>query len=100
MSPSVAPWLTGCSASTGTLCPRLCHADVRQAGHSAIVGKPEVEPTHPTPNKRDSSSGLLPTNLPLFPGGLQLPVPFRVDLLLPPPQHVLRRDVANGAVQT
>src|SRR5258708_3449786 len=31
---------------------------------------------------------------------LQLPVPFHVDLLLPPRQHVLRRDVARGAVQS
>src|SRR5689334_8243244 len=54
----------------------------------------------PHPTERESSSGLLPTNLPLFPGDLQLPVPFRVDLLLPPRQHVLRRDVANGAIQT
>lgn len=40
----------------------------------------------PRPTERDSSSGFLPTNLPLFPGGLQLPVPFRMDLVLPPRQ--------------
>src|SRR5579864_3358646 len=54
----------------------------------------------PRPTERDSSSGLLPTDLPMFPGGLQLPVPFRVDLLLPPRQHVLRRDIARRAVQS
>jgi hypothetical protein len=46
-----------------------------------------------------ASSGLLTTNLPLFPGRLQLPVALRVDVLLAPRQHVLRRDVARGAVQ-
>src|SRR5215471_18423141 len=44
-----------------------------------------------------TSSGLLATNLPLFPGRLQLPVALRVDLLLPPRQHFLRGDVARGA---
>ena len=42
---------------------------------------------------------MLATNLPLFPGRLQLPVTLRVDLLLPPSKHVLRRDVARRAVQ-
>jgi len=37
-----------------------------------ILGEPEVEPLRPTPTELDSSSGLLPTNPPLFPGGLQL----------------------------
>ena len=46
-----------------------------------------------------SSRGLLAVTLALLPGGFQLAVPFRVDLLLPPRQHVLRRDVARGAVQ-
>jgi hypothetical protein len=45
------------------------------------------------------SGGLPATNLPLLPRRLQLPVVLRVDLLLPPCQHVLRRDVACGAVQ-
>src|SRR5512140_318737 len=35
-----------------------------------------------------TSSGLLATNLPLFPGCLQLSVPLRVDLQLPPSEHV------------
>ena len=35
----------------------------------------------------------------LLPRLLQLPVALRVDLLLTPGEHVLRRDVANGAVQ-
>jgi len=61
---------------------------------------PEVETPHPTPKDGIyASSGLLATNLPLFPGRLQLPVALRVDLLLPPGEHVLRRDVARGAVQ-
>jgi hypothetical protein len=42
---------------------------------------------------------LAATNLPLLLRRLQLPVVLRVDLLLPPRQHVLRRDVARGAVQ-
>jgi hypothetical protein len=37
--------------------------------------------------------------LALLPGGFQLAVAFRVDLLLTPRQHVLRRDVAGGTVQ-
>ena len=45
------------------------------------------------------SSGLPTTNLPLLPRRLQLPVALRVDLLLPPSQHVLRCDVARRAVQ-
>jgi len=46
------------------------------------------------------SRSLLPTNLPLLSRRLQLPVPLGVDLLLTPGDHVLRRDVANRAVQT
>ena len=45
------------------------------------------------------SRSLAPTNLPLFPDRLQLPISLCVDLLLPPRQHVLRRDAADGAVQ-
>jgi hypothetical protein len=45
-------------------------------------------------------SGLLAANLPLLPSRLQLPVPLSVDFLLPPSEHVFRRDVARGAVQT
>src|SRR6266700_2828785 len=45
------------------------------------------------------SSNLLATNLPLLPRRFQLPVALRVDLLLPPSQHVLRGDVASRAVQ-
>ena len=46
-----------------------------------------------------ASSGLLATNLPLRPRRIRLPVALRVDLLLPPRQHVLRGDVTRGAVQ-
>ena len=46
-----------------------------------------------------SSRSLLPTNLTLFSCLLQLPISLRVDLLLTPGEHVLRRDVANGTVQ-
>ncbi len=42
----------------------------------------------------------LPTGLPLLPGLCQLPIPFGVNLLLAASEHVLRRDVANGTVQT
>ena len=38
------------------------------------------------------SRSLLATNLSLLPCLLQLPVALRVDLVLPPSQHVLRRD--------
>ena len=58
-----------------------------------IVGKPEVTRFHP-------SRGLLATNLPLFPRRLQLPIPLGLNLLLMPGEHVLRRDVSDGAVQT
>src|SRR6516165_4734890 len=40
------------------------------------------------------------TNLPLLPHHLQSPVALKVDLLLKPREHVLRRDVACGAVQS
>src|SRR4051794_35315677 len=46
-----------------------------------------------------SSRGLLTTNLPLFSGLLQLPIPLGMDLLLMPGEHVLRRDIANRTVQ-
>ena len=46
-----------------------------------------------------ASSGAPATNLPLFPGFLQLPIALRVDLLLASGEHVLRRDLARGAVQ-
>src|SRR5215472_6266332 len=46
-----------------------------------------------------TSSGLLAANLPLLPRRLQLPVALRVDVLLPPAQHVFRRDVGSGVVQ-
>ena len=42
------------------------------------------------------SRGLLAKNLPLLPRRLQLAVAVRVDFLLVPRQHVLRRDVAYG----
>jgi hypothetical protein len=35
----------------------------------------------------------------LFPSRLQLPISLGLDLLLTPRQHVLRRDIAGGAVQ-
>src|SRR5438309_9264418 len=37
--------------------------------------------------------------LPLFPCRFQLPIPLGLNLLLMPGEHVLRRDVADGAVQ-
>ena len=48
---------------------------------------------------RRSSRCLLTTNLALFSGLLHLPIPLGVDLSLTPREHVLRRDVADGAVQ-
>jgi hypothetical protein len=43
---------------------------------------------------------LVSATLPLLPGRFQLAVAFRVNLLLAPRQHVLRRDLAGGAVQS
>src|SRR5579864_9447314 len=45
------------------------------------------------------SRSLLPTNLTLLSRRLQFPVPIGVDFLLTPGEHVLRRNVANRAVQ-
>src|ERR1017187_4635020 len=47
-----------------------------------------------------SSRGLPAATLPLSPGRFQLSISLSMDLLLPPRQHVLRRDVADGTVQT
>jgi hypothetical protein len=53
------------------------------------------------PKKRNSTTRLLQaSNLPLLSGRLQLPIALRVDLLLAPGEHVLRGDVACGAVQS
>src|SRR6202795_137185 len=38
--------------------------------------------------------------LPLFLRRVQLPIPLGLNLLLMPGEHVLRRDVADGTVQT
>ena len=46
------------------------------------------------------SRGPLAAILPLFPRRLQLPIPLGVNLLLMPGEHVLRRVVAKGGVQT
>jgi hypothetical protein len=59
---------------------------------SRIVGITGSNLFHP-------SRGPLAAILPLFPRRLQLPIPLGVNLPLMPGEHVLRRDVANGAVQ-
>jgi hypothetical protein len=46
------------------------------------------------------SRGPLAAILPLCPRRLQFPVPLGLNLLLMPGEHVLRRDVTDGAVQT
>ena len=46
------------------------------------------------------SPRLLPTNLSLLSRLLQLPIPLSMDLVLTPGEPVLRRDVADGTVQT
>ena len=51
-------------------------------------------------NQFHPSRGPLAAIHPLFPRRVQLPIPLGVNLLLMPGEHVLRRDVANGAVQT
>jgi hypothetical protein len=50
-------------------------------------------------NPFHSSRGALAAILPLFPRRLQLPIPVGLNLLLMPGEHVLRRDVADGAVR-
>src|ERR1017187_9815304 len=50
-------------------------------------------PFHPS---RDPLAAILP----LFPRRFQLPIPLGLNLLLMPGEHILRRDVADGAVQT
>jgi IS6 family transposase len=56
-----------------------------------LVAKPEVwnSATQAEQIAIYASTGWLATNPPLFPGRLQLPVAFRVDVLLAPRQHVL-----------
>jgi len=51
-------------------------------------------------NPFNQSRGPLAAILPLFPRRVQLPIPLGLNLLLMPGEHVLRRDVADGAVQT
>jgi hypothetical protein len=46
------------------------------------------------------SRGPLAAILPLFPCRFQLPIPLGENLLLMPGEHVLWRDVTDGAVQT
>jgi len=46
-----------------------------------------------------SSRCLLAVTLALLSGGFQFAVAFRVDFLLTPRQHILRRDVADGTAQ-
>jgi hypothetical protein len=46
------------------------------------------------------SRGPLTAILPLFPCRLQFPIPVGLNLLLMPGEHVLWRDIADGAVQT
>ncbi|MBV9679701.1 MAG: hypothetical protein JO185_25415, partial [Acidobacteriaceae bacterium] len=71
-----------------------------------MVDKPEVEVSDTDlaqkPDLVDprSLSRLLATALPLLSSRFPLAVTFGVDLLLPPRQHILRCDVAGGAVQT
>ena len=54
----------------------------------------------PLSNPFHQLRGPLAVILPLFPRRLQLPIPLGVNLLLVPCEHVFRRDVADGAVQT
>jgi hypothetical protein len=46
------------------------------------------------------SRGPLAAIVPLLPRRLQFPIPGELNLLLMPGEHVLRRDVSDGAVQT
>ena len=51
-------------------------------------------------NPFHSSRGPLAAILLLFPRRLQFPIPVGLNLLLMPGEHVLRRDVTDGPVQT
>jgi hypothetical protein len=51
-------------------------------------------------NSFHPSRGPLAAILPLFPRRLQFPIPLGLNLLPMPGEHVIRRDVTNGAVQT
>src|SRR5712692_5909620 len=51
-------------------------------------------------SKLSASRGPVASIPPLFSCRLQLPVPLGLNLLLMPGEHVLRRDVADGAVET
>jgi hypothetical protein len=58
-----------------------------------LAGRPTgSNPFHPL---RDPLAAILP----LFPRRLQLPIPLGLNLLLMPGEHVLWRDVADGAVR-
>ncbi len=67
----------------------------RMSGHRPCCHCKEFLVAH-----RFLSRGRLAAILLLFPRRLQLPIPLGLDLLLMPGEHVLRRDVADGAVQT
>ena len=58
-----------------------------------VVGYPQVIHFRPL---RDTLAEILP----LFPRRFQLPIPFRMNLLLTPSQHVLRGDVTDRSIQT
>jgi hypothetical protein len=64
-------------------------------GHSPCCHSNEFLAAH-----RFLSRGPLAAILPLLPRRLQLPIPLGLNLLLMPGEHVLWRDVADGAVQT
>jgi hypothetical protein len=66
---------------------------IRKLSTSSVTGLPRDWPLF------GSSRNLLATNLRLLPRRLQLSISLCLDLLLPPRQHVLRGDVADGAIQ-
>ena len=65
----------------------------------AAAASPPIMPATSRRLAACSSRGLLAVTLALLSGGFQLAVAFRVDFLLTPRQHILRRDVADGTVQ-
>src|ERR1700722_3311214 len=67
-----------------------------QSYDAAVVGERQPtgsDPFHP-------SRGLLAPILPLFPRRFQPPISLGLNLLLMPSEHVLWREIADGAVQT
>src|ERR1700730_12748677 len=81
---------SGSGANTNHVGPQLDSVVEEVTLNSCVVGS---NPLHP-------SCGTLGAILPLSPRRLHLPIPLGLNLPLMPADHVLRRDVTDGATQT